>query len=919
MSGNWRTLALASVKHEHIESALRDCNLAWNEVSHITATTSLCNSIRESGGQSHPISQLIEMIVLPSMPKPYRLDLFEFPDALSMRADSKNYNVNESKWRAAVSARQMEIGLEFNQKYRDFISDTPIDRKLKEILRREKRTVRRGIQTLMGSGFGSEDFGAHSSIGETNSISAAAVEAWKYLESNFKPLSAYKDVLWVNLEEYKSQTSQQAANVRKNILNALEVAYGRSDIPRTIVHHGFYFYTPPQWALFQLLRSTPNINQIFIVHDDQTNPAFETWRKYFRSEWEMPETEYIPTNFSPTKQAQALQGLLSGSKVDFEALSDAVEILECRTPADFTRHWIQSSAEAAISDSSPKLYAAQPEVVERFVELDYETGSTPKTNLAYLPVGIFLLGVHKSIDLSDFSEVRVNIDARTLVDIAATGFIEGSLDENRLVSSLERALPYFKGCSSIVEWRNRTSELKDAVENGVWKIQKPPETESDLNRINGVISNPIRMAPWIDFKESELTELLAFLQGSVDLIEEIAFSGTATLETHLAFIKEKLQSGLRNEPTAVRDEIYKKLGDFTIGARNKYDVEGLTELVEILLGQTAEFSGVAEDESDFSAMPLRHLDALGFKSSTTSVLVANLSDNTFPSEIDSIPWPFDLRQLGLEADSPSREILEARSRYSALSELYLLWLALDGVDEGAKIVLSWISDMMGEIQELSGLIKLFLRPERLPAGERTIVGGLVPSAPPSIGDIHVSTPPVLPVSPNSSDQEVADSIAALSAEAIASAYICPRRFAIQWAVGPCAGFQSEHMQQMMYGNIRYVIYKKNGLAWDGESEELRDEVWPFLTEGQKRSSEAKRGIRGSNANLSLIFTIQGSKSGFTPFDIASQAANGKQPKPSVSEVSDSSLSFLPPGVRDEKLCNMCPVSPRCSHAHLPGD
>ena len=57
---------------------------------------------------------------------------------------------------------------------------------------------------------------------------------------------------------------------------------------RTIVHHGFYFYSPVQWAFFQALARVPDVDQVFIVHDDGDNPAFSTWRYFFRTEWKMP-------------------------------------------------------------------------------------------------------------------------------------------------------------------------------------------------------------------------------------------------------------------------------------------------------------------------------------------------------------------------------------------------------------------------------------------------------------------------------------------------------------------------------------------------------------------------------------------------------------------------------------------------------
>ena len=918
MTSNWRAIALPSVRKEHIENALSNLNLGWQKVGHITATSSLCKSIRGSDGTAHNIGQFIEMLVFQSMPNPYSLNLTEFPDAKLMSANLTEYEKQESAWRAIVSGRQMKIGLEFNQSFRDFLSKTDCDSSVKSILRREKKSIRQGVQTLLGSGFGYENIEISSSTDSSQPIKAAVVGAWRYLEENFRPLNSYRDFLWIDKDEYISQKTQQSRAVRKILLGVIDIAFGETLGERTIIHHGFYFYTPPQWALFQLLRNTPGINQLFVIHDDGVNPAFESWRKFFRADWWMPEIEYQHARELPTNQAAAFGGILKGIRPSFPELGENVSLFKCRTPADFTRHWMQAKEQP--DKQRPQLFAALPEEVERFVELDFNSGVISNSNLAYLPVGVFLLGVHRSIDISNIDNVKISIQGETLIDIASTQFIEGEFNVSRLVNTLKRALPFFQDCLTPLDWQNRVTLLKDEVMPQISAKGPRRESDSDLVRVDSIVNNPIRLASWIDLSEAELEELFSFLKEAVNLIEQVANSESRNLRSYLDFIGSKLETGLRNESIQVQQEILKKISGFSIGTDNKYDIDGLIEVVEILLGQQAEFSGIGEDIFNFTALPLRALDSLGLIRSKGDVLVTNLADGAFPSRNNPFPWPFTLDSLQGEYDVISREILQARLDFSTLSDLYLIWLALDGVESESKVVLSWIAELPGEVRDLSSLVKLLLKPERLSPLISGYVGGLPLDFPTGLLQIDATKEAAVPLETSASISQIEIAISKVNRTALASTFACKRRFAIQWALGPSAAFRSEHTQRMLDGNFQTILFEEYGLPLEF-SEMLRDKIWIFMSQGQRASSLAKRVIKkkGQGARPPWIFTMSGSakENKIGAYDKAYRAALGTKSPPTFGEITESDAKFLPAGVNDFKICKMCPVKSNCSQAATP--
>lgn len=917
MKNVWRAIALPSVRKKDIEIALNSSNLDWQSIGHIAATSSLSKSLRGTSCNAHNVGQLIEMLVFSSMPKPYLLNLTDFPDAKLMSQNCEEYENQESNWRAIVSGRQMKIGLEFNQIFRDFLSESGLNGEIRNILRREKKSIRQGIQTLLAGGFNSGNIQDETPNNSANPITSAVKEAWEYLDANFAPINVYRDFLWINEDEYISQETPRSRAVKKILLTTLEIAFGKTNGRRTLIHHGFYFYTPPQWALFQLMRNTEGIDQIFIIHDDGFNPAFETWRKFFKTDWRMPEIEYLNSKSEVTYQATAFSEILTGGSPSFGKLSKEISVLKCRTPADFTRHWIL--AKELGGDRKPQLFAALPEEVERFVELEFDSGVISASNLAYLPVGVFLLGIHRSIDMSNIDDIQISIKGPTLIDIASTNFIETGIDDSILVQTLNKVLPYFSDCVSPHDWRARLKMLKEDVFPTMNAMGAKKEEDSDVDRITKLVGNPLRLAIWIDLSEKELKYLEIFLNLTIDLIEQIANSQSRNLKSYLDFIGSKLEAGLRNENARIQKEILNKISGFSIGTSNKYDIDGLIEVVEILLGQQAEFSGIGEDILNFTAKPLRALDSLGLIRSGGDVLVANLSDGAFPSKHQSLPWPFNLDLLTGNYEVISREILRARGDYSTLSDLYLLWLALDGVEDGSKIILSWIAELPTEVRELSSLIKLILQPERLTRPVGVNVGGLEVLN--TSGNLNVDATRVAGVPYKVIETKPPIQIAAdlINPIALSSSLICDRRFAIQWAVGPSPGFQSEHIHRMLYGNFQTILFEKYKLAWE-ESEDFREKLWIFMSPGQRASSFAKRRIKKTGAAIAWIFTLSGSKGSSksrgksSVFDLAYQIALGINPPPSATELMDTQARFLPEGAMEYKICNMCPVKPRCGHA-----
>ena len=79
------------------------------------------------------------------------------------------------------------------------------------------------------------------------------------------------------------------------------------------------------------------------------------------------------------------------------------------------------------------------------------------------------------------------------------------------------------------------------------------------------------------------------------------------------------------------------------------------------------------------------------------------------------------------------------------------------------------------------------------------------------------------------------------ASAAAASRACPRRFAIQWAMGPTASFGPAHLQSMLYGNVVGAL--EVGWRVRLAARATGNLLWPHLTDGQRASSYDKRVVK----------------------------------------------------------------------------
>lgn len=913
---------MTRVSHADLQAMLSARRLDWSTVAHVAATTTLARAIRRTGAVGVPVATLRDFAVLPWLPGEMALPLGNFWDGSDRTSSGvSTFEQRVSAWQSQATGRRMRIAIQVDDSLRRFVRESA-DELIGRALLASRRSYAASIHSLIDSGVRPGD------VDGKSVVARLAREAWAVAEVEVPALPAPRLLTWFTREELHDEGSQRLEGLHCRLRAALAAAFGGPpmDQRRTIVHHGFYYYSPAQWQFFQLLRSIPEVDQVFVVHDDGSNPAFATWRYFFRPEWDMPVPHRYPDQpLEETSGASAwLRAQLTG--VGTGAL-DNVKLVNYRSPIELAREWTSEQDASSVGDErgATARYAARAADIDRLVGRLGETGRSPQIQLSQLPVGLFLIALHESIQRLPGRHPRVVLTPQRLLDMVGSGYVTAPGAAPIRLATLRRVLPYFRGCTSASDWRDRARLFRTMVADRVDAFGGRRLDQDDVERIALAAENPLRLAPWVDLTPEDVLAVVQAVEVSVGLIEEVARRERVVLGPHLGRIHDMLRQALDHMPEEHQKDVEGKLKGFSILAEEEVDVDALVDVVAMLVGRVVDID-IDVDKTEptdlRSVSELRGLDVLGFRRSTTPIHLANLSEDKFPSGAPSVGWPFEVADLkgaiDLGLEPVVLEIFETRTQTAALGDLYLLWLALDGTEPGTEVTLSWISESAGEKHRLAPVVALLGRLEHHEAIAR-VGDGLKPELPATRAQLEPLGERPQPLGTYPPDPRALERAAeSIPPSAGASAVACSRRFALQWALGPSTGFEPEYLTTMLMGNVIHFL-RKTGRTNVFGAAALGGSMWPQLTEAQRQSSLDKAvvrpEVRGLSARPEWVWSLEGRAQGSRPLDLAYRASTSER-RLAADELAPEDAEFLPLGMPDDgqhsaDTCSRCPVQSRC--------
>lgn len=831
---------------------------------HIAATTSVAKELRYQGVPALQIAHLIYLLVhgvdggsgagtvsYPSLDE-YRAAA-DNPNAAARALALDDLEKRIVRWEKQISGREIASSIADVAELRKHLYG---DRKTSESVRRALMSSRIDfaavVRTLTEAGFTPKH------LAPTEPIGQAAQRAWQAIEATQPALARTRSLLWIDLEEYRVGSTPAARDLRSALRATFSHVFGAEE-GGTILQHGFYFFTPPQWALFNIIESTDGVMQLFIVHDDLQSEVFHTWRRYFTLGNGFGEIEACPgaPHETDTPHATMLLDALAGRRVNADNCN--VELQRLRTPVSLVGFMRESAKKESAADppADPTaekdvlpIYAPAAPDIDRVVTRFLSTSQFGSTDLSTVPLGIFLVRLHECIYEPAPQQRGIRFDGTAIVDIAASGFLRplpSDIDDIAAASILQRSLPFFQGCDEASSWINRAQNLKDIIHTQIssWGPRDP--AHSDLDRLRFASENYLRLAPWADLSLKEADALVAILTTTRDLVESFIQQETVELDDYARRLRAIAANGILGVPDEYQQDLHDRIDGLRMESIQTYALD-LLAIVKLLVAPPLALTPSALDSGrvrQFGAV-----DRLAYRRRKADLHITNLSDQSFPRRASDLGWPFRLSDINVDHDQRlerSSAILALREEVSAMGDLYLLWVALNGVDASHKVTLSYIEELGREQLNPSPVIALLALPEtssRL-AEHRASVRAAAGGCPIREHEFtEESTHRVLPrPQPSQTAADVLSrAVALLPEEVVASALVCPRRLAMQWLAGPSASLGSEHLQSILFGNLPGAMRERHGVRV-GEMERLCRELWRHLTDGQRASSHAQRRIK----------------------------------------------------------------------------
>lgn len=910
-NNKFEAITTSNVTFDSLVSKFDDLGFDFRGVNHVAATHTLKEAFRNKDVLAHSIAQIIDMVVAPMSSWDNNVSLGMLPEASNFYMDPKPYKKEYSNWQRSIKAARYANATRFAQKVRDAAELWDFDQNIRPQIEDGAVEIFKSLLKVTQDGL---SFSQFSKLEQSNSITGvqkALIRIWREFEADFQILKIYRDCLWIEESEYINQSTAFAKELRSNIYEALEVAFGPADGPRTIAHHGFYFYTPSQWAFFQLLKWTPGVDQYFVVNDDGLSQTSRIWREFFLETLNMPPV--IPQkemSIARTSKSRIFRNLISGNGAGEEELVSDLLLVNYANSSEFSRAIGTYLGE--VDSGEAAIFAPRSETLEPYINRFLTPSERNQTNVIQLPAGIFLAALHSCFETGAKTQEDIIVKPEIFERLLSSAFSMSSNEKYKTVLFLYPIVRRFFGnCETISQWREAALSLEELISVQIPRmapngIERP--TDGDAVKA----SNILGLVPWASLDGGEVRAIRELVFEIMDLVENTFSTERITFGESIVATKQFLERRLASASQAVQlliDELLPGIQNVDTG---EIDAQGIANLVQQLMHKDFDF----DEYDDSPNLPLRSsqaLDALGFSPRNLPTILTNLSEGNFPTQNEPLPWPFtnELLKMAHLDGSPIGLIYDARRRCSSLEDLYLFDLALNGVDEGSKLVLSWITRVESEDTLPSTFINLFNKVSKVSVGTQSYLGGFTVEQSSQVIEVEHNPLGVTLVGGELNGIE-ASLISQNNQVAFSAAIACPRRFSLQWEMSDNFSYRTPHMQEILYGNLFHLLPRFT----TGVEVQFLDRLFPFLSEAARVSSRSKARFGTKNSPRPVwIFGLSGTREANPPLplDRAYNHALGRITG-SVSEELKSLKALPNPELSDQTqvaTCNKCPVSDMC--------
>lgn len=624
-----------------------------------------------------------------------------------------------------------------------------------------------------------------------------------FVEVNIKPNSLKDD--WLNTEKErtfkevwnqfvqedvacKNHYKALKSSVLKETLQKVISTLYKQDVELTeeihIVLHGFYFVTPEQQVVLEILRKQQFHITFFHYYDARYADTFDFIKAFVtdRFGWPSPE-QWVYDKTSSTDTTTVAQAFLNAyENGPVQILQQKERITAYPSFFDFLQdvilpHFsIDGSQEKDINIISPNAEQLNDLLLSYYPELN-----SKKRNFLSYPIGRFLVALHQI-----YNNGKLHLSEDILIELFSSGWLYDGLTQNNAQNytyDLQQLFTYLKGCKEIDNWISRLEQL---INQGLTIEKAFPISEE--NRIIRSVRSPFAKISHFAVPLDRIKQVKTFIE-SIQLMTKTLFadSNSNTIDVHFKRLKDILK--LHGKGVNHIAEINEKLLIQELEKKLDYiqdDSEFLYDDLQIALHFY--LSGRLDNKDENYITGFTEIDGEMFKPQKHAIYLTGLDESSLPLSTQSIPWPLQAETFEkLSEIHIALQLHTIRSRANKSISRYLFFIALNLPSEHVK--LSWIKNMLDQ-QELQQA--LYIKQLGLEV----------------IDFKDSSTNTVITYKPFDFSQETVnqdDVITAwktLAFEDFLSEYeLCPKRFYYSYILDEYPTFSSDFMHQFLFSEI----------------------------------------------------------------------------------------------------------------------
>lgn len=664
--------------------------------------------------------------------------------------------------------------------------DIPMAANLVSSFRRNQIEVLETIRTLEISGVTPESLDDEEL--ELSEKEIAFRKVWKEFEVNrtvgrIRNLlsTGFKDRLTVNWSGRIQKLIEDAYNKDDEVLEKINHQVGWE----TIVLHGFYFMTPEQQRIFQLIKNA-GVNIIFLnLYDARFTETFSFIEKFIneghgwidKKDWKMEKRVEKPLTL-----ADKFLSDFEGEQLEDYQFPNHLKVKDFQDFYDFLHDY--ETTLALESDSAEKkqykTYLAPNAAAlnDRLQEYYPELFKAKRHFLGY-PIGQFLFQLHQMWSEEEGSLI---LSENVLFECFASGWLYDSKtgkNAREYTKALQEVLPFFQGCVTQESWARRAASLIKIHDHVLSPFKK-----QDDDRFEQMMSSPFSRFSQFAVSMEEVKQLVAFM-GIIFGISSDLF-GDGNKRILLADHFSKLRNLIEASNPYLEHEIVKEekilINQLKQTLKTNPDI-GAVRVHDISSAISLYLNGhLKKDYSEEGELirPFIEIDGEAFKQNGITH-VTGLDENSLPYSEFKLPWPltdrvfYDLakRNVPLSFQVLRNENVKEITRYLVYNLLQF----------SEKLELSWMVQYGAEknLDKAVYLSQLNL----VPNDERE-------SNHEEWRDVKLDR--------KVTKQEL-DLFLAYPIDSLAEFKFCPRRFYFSHLTGGQETFQSEFVQEFLFGNL----------------------------------------------------------------------------------------------------------------------